>query len=95
MVVNYKTYGRGEVLEDPFQLNDVRKVSTKEDEGVVGKLEHNRWGIVDDRVEKSPIAEGIMDKAPENVGDDYEDRAREGHVVAAPVDTESICPAPH
>lgn len=44
----------------------------KEDEGVVSVLEDSRRCIINDGVENVHITEGIVDKAPENVGDDYE-----------------------
>jgi hypothetical protein len=92
MKIDGKAHGRGEIIENTFQVNDMLRDGTDDDEGVIGILKDRARKVVNQRMEEQPLTRGQEKQLLENVSHNVEKEGRKG--VSLAKTSAALNPAP-
>jgi hypothetical protein len=84
VVVDGKTRGSREVIQNLFEIGNVLRDSANDYEGIVSILENRAREVVHQGVQKQPLMGGTEDQLLENISKNVEEKRREGISLAQP-----------
>jgi hypothetical protein len=87
MEVNSETRGRGEGVEDPFQVDDMLGNGPDDDEGIISILEDGTGEIIDKRVKEESLPGGLEEHLLKDIYNDVEEERGQGVSLAEPSTT--------